>query len=350
MQEGRTTTGAAPSIDAMPEPFQRNHITSVTYLNGWANDGAVRVIRPGRHRGSKAASPESVGYRKRFWSATDPAVQEAAEKACGKLEVLFPEMLEKVRTAWPLKPRDREPLAEFISLHAIRTPAWKERHERSRSGALEDMRREWDEPVSFEEATASLRSDHERVKAFKRHLHLTTAIVANMHWTLISWRDACLATSDHPVSLFPWATPGVLRPYERFPAVGSDRILEIRFPLSPRELLVGSWLDGNDLDLPLLGDEKTAINANESTIGRTEIEWFFRPGSYPLLTPVVERNRRPSTPISFDLIGADAMTIVRSRRRRHAFSEANRITETDDSSYVSLIDFGQRRRAQRAAA
>lgn len=334
----------------MPGAYQRNHITSVTYLNGWAVEGEVRAVRPGRHRTSRPARPSSVGYRNKFWSKTDSAIQEAAEKACSELETRFPKMLEKIRTSWPLGARDREPLAEFISLHAIRTPAWKERHEQLRAAALADMEREWTAPAPFEQAAAAFRSDGERLKAFERHLHLATAIVANMHWALISWRDPVLATSDHPVSLFPMSTPGILQPYEKFPSAGLDRILEIRFPLTSWELLVCSWLDGPDLDLGPVGNDKTAINANESTIGRAEHEWFFRPDGYPRLTPVIERRRRPSTPISFDRLGADALTVVRSRRRRHAFAEANRITETEDSSYVTMVNFDPHRAMQHHAA
>lgn len=111
-----------------------------------------------------------------------------------------------------------------------------------------------------------------------------------------------------------------------------------------------SWLDGPDLDLGHIGNDKTAINANESTIGRAEHEWFFRSGGYPPLTPVIERHRRPSTPISFDWLGTDALDVVRSRRRRHAFTEANRIIETPDSSYVTMVNFDRRRPMQRHAA
>lgn len=337
-------TAIAPTIGRMGKPYQRSHIASVTYLDQWAVDGRLRVVRPGRHVGSAPARPEAVAYRKRFWS-DDPEIQRLAEEACARLESQFPEAAAKIATDWPLTGAAREVLAEFISLHVIRTPAWMEFHDETRSRLITDLEHNWEHSIPFEEAERQLSSDEQRVKTFQRHLLMTTALVANMHWTLLSWEHPVLATSDHPVSLFPMAQPGVLTPYEAFPRKGLGGVLELRFPLSPSQLLIGSWIDQLDQKLDPVGDQSWVINSNESITGNAEHEWFFRPGSFPRLTPVIERRRRPSTPISLDL-GVDALEVVGSERRRHAMSELDRIAEAgDESTFIRVAEAKAPRRS-----
>lgn len=112
-----------------------------------------------------------------------------------------------------------------------------------------------------------------------------------MHWTLFSLKTPRLATCDHPVSMIDINVFDTNVDPVAFPRAGMLSAVEIRFPVSPTQGLVLSWLEGDDM-IRSRSWAGLQENLNYATCRQAERQWFSRPGErvrygekvYPLLT------------------------------------------------------------------
>jgi hypothetical protein len=101
-----------------------------------------------------------------------------------------------------------------------------------------------------------------------------------MHWTLVEFREPLLVTCDHPVVVWPLAWSDATRPRKTDFRKGVLPTLEVRFPLSPRLLLLMTWRAPTD-GRPLAGRFQHALNANAWMRCQASPQWFVSPATKP---------------------------------------------------------------------
>jgi hypothetical protein len=104
-------------------------------------------------------------------------------------------------------------------------------------------------------------------------------IIGSMHWTLLQFERPWLATSDHPVVLWPLdAVSRQPKKSENLFRGGLLNTLEARFPISPHYALLMTWLDLPDNETSIVKCKReTAANLNAFTAAEAEHQWFHVP-------------------------------------------------------------------------
>lgn len=108
-----------------------------------------------------------------------------------------------------------------------------------------------------------------------------SSIFGSMTWALVRFRKPVLATADHPVT--GWSRFETRsRPKATPEGVGLINLLEVRVPVSPRAMILMTWIDSaDDIAVPFEGGRREARNINAFTIAQAEKQWFHRPGTDP---------------------------------------------------------------------
>src|SRR5438477_10792711 len=108
-----------------------------------------------------------------------------------------------------------------------------------------------------------------------------TTILASMHWTLVEFASSVIATSDHPVVLWPLSVRSRAPQPTRI-GVGVLECSEIRLPLSSRHVVLMTWADKRDHDdVRVPGSRYHASNFNAFTIAQADRQWFHLPDMTP---------------------------------------------------------------------
>lgn len=305
--------------------YTKNHLVTVAYLKGWcAADGTLRVRRIQRGR-SETATPRSVAYENAWWSS-DPALNAAAEKACGELEAWAPSLLRPL-TNWPYEGDERGVLAEFIALHILRTRAWRRWYEEARERSLGHRTTDWrhgDDRLA--EFTSTARSDQETIASFERILGSVAALLGSMHWTSIVFEGPVLATSDQPVAPMPLPKSWGTAPFEAMPAGGLLETLEVRFPVGPANGLLMSWATGPESTVR--GSWSHAINFNQPIISQAEHEYYTHPEGLAALGPSAPFCPSLATQL---LPGYTEHSAQSSPHRQRVWHELERLIDRDPS-------------------
>jgi len=118
----------------------------------------------------------------------------------------------------------------------------------------------------LEEQYAHLVSDTYRLGKVLSHAITGAAVFASMHWTLVEFARPLIATSDHPLVLWPGGA-------SRSPAaaeitqIGILDCIEIRLPLSPNIAVLMTWSDEPDNEhVRARGTRDHAANLNAFTV------------------------------------------------------------------------------------
>jgi hypothetical protein len=118
-----------------------------------------------------------------------------------------------------------------------------------------------------------------------------TPLLASMKWTLLEFRGTWLATSDHPVVLWPLGVRA-RQPQATPHGVGLFEALEYRVPISVRDAILMTWADGPDTRFAARKDDAASLNA--FTVAEASPQWFHLPAVPPpiasgALTPLSPR-------------------------------------------------------------
>lgn len=116
-------------------------------------------------------------------------------------------------------------------------------------------------------------------------------LIASLKWTLLEFKGPWLATSDHPVVLWPLGV-GARVPQATPHGVGLFEALEYRVPISAQGAILMTWADGPDTRA--VGHKDDAASLNAFTVAEASPQSFHLPGVRPpiasgLLTPLSPR-------------------------------------------------------------
>jgi hypothetical protein len=139
------------------------------------------------------------------------------------------------------------------------------------------------------------------------------SILGCMHWSLVEFATPVIATSDHPVDV--WPMDATVRAPAGSSNEGALNAFEVRVPLTPTSVLLMTWLDENDATNPRLrGATGQAENVNTFTVANADRQWFHLPETNP---PV---GSGPLEPLSPELISGYNVRTARGSERRTTVS------------------------------
>jgi hypothetical protein len=206
------------SVSNLAKP-RRIHLASRCYIRGFAVNGRVFVdaAQAGKPGEVQERTVSSVAWRPGWWGSSSE-LAEAAEFLLGRSEDETAPILRELTNRWPLSREDRAALAQFIAIHAVRTPAWRNAYDTVTTLAIHDEldRRRWDPEVE-KQAVAELISDRMRVESLLKQIPRMASLFMSMHWSLVQFNDPLLASCDQPVVCVPILEPWQRRPIQAMP-------------------------------------------------------------------------------------------------------------------------------------
>jgi hypothetical protein len=227
---------------------------------------------------------ENVGTRRRFYRRTRPETGTQindVEWSLGQGEAAATPLLRSFAERWPFSTEEKGQLAELFAYQLLRGPRWKAEYEEGtrRFVAEYDQRPDVDiPPEELEAQTAVFLSDSFRLTRMFTMAKTATSVLGSMRWTLVEFPTPVVATSDHPVVLWPGVEP---RPPQAVQVtdVGILECIEIRLPLSSSGAVLMTWSDMADEDhTRVRGKRDHAANLNAFTVANADRQWFHLPG------------------------------------------------------------------------
>lgn len=313
--------GPAPILAFMDYPLvEDGHIVPAGYLRGFA-DGSMITRHDVAAANEGVRSVRSVGVRERPYSRQRPDGTriDDIEWSLSQLEQHVG-VLRKAEELYPYTLEDRSIIAQWAGLQQVRGPRWFQEHDEQLDEFIEQLGERglpdvdalrMIPPARLRQAGAGLRGSTDRLMLMIRSMHQATAAFMAMHWTVLVFRSPVLATSDHPIVLWP-ATDQPRRPADGAGKCGLLETLEVRYPLTARTCLLMTWQAGPDPDRVVAGKHHHAKNINAFTIAQADEEWFSLPETSP---PVAAADER-LLPLGPELCpGYNAEDVVHSDRR-----------------------------------
>jgi hypothetical protein len=301
------------------------HIVPRTYLVNWAIDEKIAVSLMPEGRRLHDQSLDNVGTRRRFYERTRPRSGEKindVEAMLGEGEAKATPLLRSFADKWPLSTQEKVQLAELFGYQLLRGPRWKAEYEERTQRFVEEYDRTSDTGLpaeKIEEQNALLASDSYRLVSMFTTALTAASVLGSMHWTLVEFATPLLATSDHPVVLWPGIDSSAPRAVE-VAEVGLMECLEIRLPLSPQHGVLMTWADKADDDhVRVVGKREHAVNFNAFVVANADRHWFHLPGRVP------PRASGRLLPLSVQVVDAySAVHAAHSARRRRAAEIVNK--------------------------
>lgn len=311
--------------------YAKNHVASASYLRAFADEsGQVAVVPIDQRRAPDRRKPSNVGYRRNFWGQ-DVALRRQAERMLAEIESDARDVLQRLPENWPLPAElsERAPILRFLAIHVIRTPGWKQLLGRLAERWVLEHGEEYGGELTLEQKLGIARSDQWAVETLSSEIPVLASMFGSMHWTLVSFAEPCLATSDQPLVAIPF-WPGGGEEVLPLPAAGLLHASEYRIALDPEHLLLLTWIDRGDLDPPLRGSRYAAEVANRSVRAQADRQWFSRPGVETPLGAVVLGSREAPTSIAPTLLPPYSLRFaMRSWRRREAERHVHEMIDGD---------------------
>ncbi len=197
-------------------------------------------------------SPRDAAVRVGFYMerSADGEASDAFEKRLARVESVLLPAVQNAAAGWPPDTITRGRVAEFMALQAVRGPGWRAFHAVAVGNAAGNLPPRWSRvPAAVIAAVQrALLTDRERHTRMTEQVFLLATMLANMHWTLLTCDEPLLATSDHPIVSLPLGDASVQT--TPIPAAGMWNTSEVRVALSPRHLLVATWRDEIERQVP----------------------------------------------------------------------------------------------------
>lgn len=310
------------------DPVPHSHVVPAGYLRAWADRRQIAMRRVGRS-GSTLIGVRDAGVRRNFYRRSRPQSGEViydVEWSLAEAESAALPVLTRLTTAWPLDLEDKGKVGQFLALQHLRGPAFKAWHEAHVAEQVAVLRADpgryarrdigLKPEAAIEEVITHLTSDTYRLTEMLKFARSVGIVFSSMHWTLVRFDVSRLATSDHPVVVWP-VYRRRSRPRANEPGAGVLETLEVFVPLGPAHLLLLTWRVNQDTEAVVEGRHRDLATANGYVIANADAQWFHTPGLEPW---VANGAREPLT--RGVLRGYDATEAMQSSRRQQAASLA----------------------------
>jgi hypothetical protein len=251
------------------KPSRRHHLLPQFYMRAFADERQQATVR------ERETGRDFTTHTKNIFVETDyyTVTSEEAENDHGLIEGLYAKVegvaapiFEALRRDnFPLSDQDRSEFASFMALQITRGRLFRDFMERATEqmgkamlrtaaeappGYWERKHAEWEANPEGPEPPPTMTERERRtmregtgfdIRPSREHvvemsfasLEEMTFVLFAMNWRLVSFREPCLFTSEHPISY--WREPS---PADRMMGIGPATADEVRFPLSPTRALV----------------------------------------------------------------------------------------------------------------
>jgi hypothetical protein len=270
----------------MNNPPSKHHTVTAAYIKRFSN--GKKVLRHIEGQKPKLRSPRGVGYQRDFWGS--PELAQEMEDAFNRCENSAMELLKELDAELnvaALSSDQRGLLAEFMGIHIVRLPAFGRMARRvARESALEALVKHGAySEENLQRAVDALQEPRQHNTTLIGRISAITGTLASMHWSIVTFDQDLLITGDQPVALMPMQS-ATINSGSAVPPGGMMNILEGRFTLDPRKLLLMTWQDDNDVATPIAGTFAQACSVNTGVRALAEREWLSRPDSaVPFVMP-----------------------------------------------------------------
>jgi hypothetical protein len=339
----RDTAPVATLLGVRQSEYRRNHIASRCYLAGWA-DSAGQIAVVSKERGSIGVRrPERVGFRDRFWGQSVD-LRARVERTFGRVESAAADLIPALSERWPLPaPSPSEPAAhdltvllQFVALHLVRTPAWRDVLLRARQASVERSIHATTEHA--DDVISHVMTDGFVASMTLANVPRVASVLGGMHRTLLRFDAPLLVTSDQPVTPVPLVRGAdQMAPIGVVPADGLMAMFECRFPVSPRYALLFTWLDASDGEEIVDCGFAEACWLNTATATQSDEEMFHCSGHSPafVLPPWARPEARSIADVLYP--GYDMSSALNSERRRQSLQVVDAMIEGDVTDRVNIL-------------
>jgi hypothetical protein len=129
-----------------------------------------------------------------------------------------------------------------------------------------------------DDQNAALLSDSYRFIRMLSAALTTTSVFGSMHWTLVELERPLIATSDHPVVLWPGSESRAPQAVQVTEA-GIMRCSKVRLPLSPFRAVLMTWADQADEDDVRVSGRAITLQTSTPSQSPPPIgKWFHQTG------------------------------------------------------------------------
>jgi hypothetical protein len=328
------------------EPVKHSHIVPAGYLRAWAHGRQIAVRLVGSQN-PVLVSVRDAGVRSDYYRRERPGSGETiydVEWSLAQGENVALPVIADLPARWPLTNEDKAKVGQFMALQHLRGPAFRAWHEKHIADWAADLRADpaahaIPQPGMTPEATVEraieiMESDTYRATRMLSLVRSVGVAMSSMHWTLVSFTQARLATSDHPVVVWPLRR-GAARPQANDLDAGVLDTLEVLFPVGPAHLLLLTWLHDEDTPHPVVGEGRHISTANAFVVANADKQWFHEPGVQPWIA------NGTRSPFSAELVNNYDRSVAdssprRAEARKHVMAEVAAPLSNDPVSMVTV--------------
>jgi hypothetical protein len=320
------------------DPVPHSHVVAAGYLRGWEHDKKIAMRLVGVE-GVQEIGVRDAGVRKNFYRRERPTGETIydIERSLELAETAALPVITGLPAAWPLDLDDKGKVGQFFALQHLRGMAFRQWHERQVASVIDDAQANPEatlkrhpgrtETEVVDDLRATMTSDTYRLTNMVQFVRSVGIVFTSMHWSLVEFDRGQLATSDHPVVVWPLTRSARSRPTANDLQAGVIDTLEVFGPISPTRLLLMTWRDEKSRTALLAGEGRHLATANAFVIANAHTQWFHEPGVEPWTT----RGDRPALGPEL-LTGYDLSEAAVSQRRAATRELANAEMRRDMSN------------------
>ena len=328
------------------DPVPHSHVVPAGYLRAWAHGKQIAMRRVGVS-GSRIVGIRDAGVRKNFYRRERPSTGKTIydiEWSLQGAETAALPIIAELPARWPLDLDDKGKVGQFFALQHLRGAAFRHWHEEQVAAVLDDVRANPEAALKphpgrtttevIQELEVAVTSDTYRLTKMLKLVRSVGIVFASMHWTLVEFARGRLATSDHPVVVWPIRGATDRKPRANDLHAGVVETLEVFAAIGPAHLLLMTWRDEKSVGAPVVGKGRHLATANAFFVANADTQWFHE----PQVDPWTARGRR--APLGRELLAAYGVSEARTSQRRArardlANAEARRDLSNDSVQIVS---------------
>jgi hypothetical protein len=268
-------------VDREYPVVKSSHVVPRMYLRGFADEEERIAVRIRGQLEPYVMNVSNAGTRTNFYVRERPNGTQIhdIEWSLSHIEAAASPVLRSAAETWPLDLRDKATLAELFAVQLLRGPRWVEWHDQFTRSYIEEQRAKGED----DESELIKLEDHllSKTQTFVKMIDISRkvlTVIASLKWTLLEFPRPWLATSDHPVVVWPLGI-SAREPQATPHGGGLFETLEYRVPISPRAAILMTWGEGADIRASAYKDAAGSLNA--FTVAEASPQSFHLPGVSP---------------------------------------------------------------------